>query len=205
MRHRRYQNGSLFKEQRKTGPDVWAFRYRDGQVNRKEIVGTVEQFPTKSAAKKACESLRVNINREIRTPRTFGELVAHYQQHELPSKSPYTQVVYLGYLKTWISPKWEKLSLSDIHAVAVEIWLRDLPLADGSRAKVRNLMHSVFNHAIRWEFFTRNPIAFVRQSAKRAQAPVVLTIEEIGRLLLELPEPWRTAISHCGDNRIASE
>ena len=60
MRRRRYQSGSLFKEKRKTGPDVWAFRYRDGQVNRKEIIGTVEQFATKSAAKKACESLRVS-------------------------------------------------------------------------------------------------------------------------------------------------
>ena len=115
MRHRRYQNGWLFKEKRKTGPDVWVFRYRDGQVNRKEIVGTVEQFPTKSAAKKACESLRVNINRETRSPRTFGELVAHYQQHELPNKTPYTQEVYSGYLKTWILPKWEKHSVCQIY------------------------------------------------------------------------------------------
>jgi integrase len=194
MRHRRYQNGCLLKEKRKAGPDVWVFRFRDGHVNRKEIIGTVEQFPTKSAAKKGCESLRANINRETRTPRTVGELVAHYQQHELPSKGPYTQEVYLGYLNTWISPKWEKLSLSDIHAVAVEMWLRDLPLAAGTRAKLRNLMHSVFNHAMRWEFFNRNPITFVRQSAKRVHAPVVLTIDEVGRLLLELREPWRTAV-----------
>jgi hypothetical protein len=87
MRHRRYQNGCLFKEKRKAGPDVWAFRYRDGQVNRKEIIGTMEQFPTKSAARKACESLRVNINKEARLPRTFGELAKHYTDHELPNCS----------------------------------------------------------------------------------------------------------------------
>ena len=72
---RRYQQGCLYREKRKAGPDVWVFRYRDGQSNRKEQIGTVEQFPTKSAARKACESLRANINRETRSPRTVAELV----------------------------------------------------------------------------------------------------------------------------------
>jgi integrase len=191
---RRYQNGCLYPERRKTGPDVWVFRFRDGQTNRKEQVGTVEEFTTRKAAMQASELLRVNINRETRAPRTISELVAHYQQHELPNKTPYTQEVYLGYLKTWISPKWEQYPLSDIHAVSVEAWLGTLPLANGTRAKLRNLMHAIYNHALRWEFFDRNPISLVRQSAKRMHAPDVLTIEEIGKLLLELREPWRTAI-----------
>ena len=194
MRHRRYQKGCLLREKRKATPDVWVFRWRDGQVNRKEIVGTVEQFKTKGAAQKACEFLRCNANRETRSPRTVAELAVHYQQHELPNKTPYTQEVYTGYLKTWILPKWERYSLSNVHAVDVEAWLGTLPLANGTRAKLRNLMHALFNHALRWEFFGRNPITLVRQSAKRVHAPDVLTIEEIGKLLLELREPWRTAI-----------
>ena len=194
MRSRRYQSGCLFKEKRKRGPAVWVFRYRDGDSNRKEQVGTVEEFTTRKAAMQACELLRVNINRETRSPRTFGELAAHYQQHELPNKTPYTQEVYLGYLKTWISPKWSSDSLSDIHAVDVEAWLGTLPLANGTRAKLRNLMHAAFNHAMRWEFFNRNPITLVRQSAKREHAPTVLTVEEVGKLLLQLREPWRSAV-----------
>ncbi len=191
---RRYQNGCLYREKRKSGPDIWVFRFRDGQVNRKEQIGTVEQFTTRKAAMQACELLRVNINRETRSPRTVGDLAAHHQQHELPNETPYTQEVYTGYLKTWILPKWEGYSLSDVHAVDVEAWLGTLPLANGTRAKLRNLMHALFNHALRWEFFTRNTITLVRQSAKRVHAPDVLTVEEIGKLLLELREPWRTAI-----------
>src|SRR6266446_418300 len=87
---RRYQQGCLYREKRKAGPDVWVFRYRDGQSNRKEIVGTVEQFPTQTAARKACESLRVNINKETRSPRTVADLVSHYTEKELPNKTPYT-------------------------------------------------------------------------------------------------------------------
>ena len=55
-------------------------------------------------------------------------------------------------------------------------------------------MHALFNHAMRYEFFDRNPISLVRQSAKRERVPDVLTAEEIGALLAELREPYRTAV-----------
>src|SRR5438552_13928901 len=81
---RRYQSGCLYREKRKAGLDVWVFRYREGQTNRKEQIGTVEQFPSHKAAMQACELLRANINRQTRTPCTVAELASHYEQHELP-------------------------------------------------------------------------------------------------------------------------
>ena len=77
--------------------------------------------------------------------------------------------------------------------VDVEAWLKTMPLARGSRAKIRNLMSALFSHAIRWEWTERNPITSVRQSAKRTRTPDVLTPDEIMALLKELPEPLRTA------------
>ncbi|MGA8734951.1 MAG: site-specific integrase [Terriglobales bacterium] len=158
------------------------------------IVGTVEQYRTKSAAQKACELLRTNINRETFTPQTVAELVTHYREKELPNKTPYTGEVYGGYLKTWILPQWGKLSLSDVRTVVVETWLGTLPLANGTRAKIRNVMSALFAHAMRWEFTNRNPITLVRQSAKRERTPDVLTVAELKALLLELTEPWKTAV-----------
>jgi integrase len=190
----RYQNGCLYRERRKSGSDVWVFRWRDGQANRKEQIGTLEQFPTKKAALLCCESFRKKINAEVRCPHTFAELTSHYQRHELPNKTPYTQDVYTGYLRTWITPAWGECKLSDVKAVKVEAWLGTLELANGTRAKLRNLMHAIFNHAMRWEFFDRNPITLVRQSAKRERMPEVLTTDEIGKLLSELRDPWRTAV-----------
>jgi integrase len=69
----------------------------------------------------------------------------------------------------------------------------DLPLARGSKAKIRNIMSALFCHAIRWEWAEKNPITSVRQSAKRSRTPDVLTPEEITALLCKLPEPLRTA------------
>src|ERR1700722_12275937 len=94
---RRFSRGCLYREKRKAGSDVWVFRYRDGQSNRKEQVGTVEQFPTKTKALKACELLRANINREVRSPRTVAELVTHYTDRELSAagnKAHSTREVY---------------------------------------------------------------------------------------------------------------
>src|SRR5205823_6015113 len=50
-----------------------------------------------------------------------------------------------------------------------------LPLARGSKAKIRNLMSALYSHAIRWEWAEKNPIKRVRQSAKRSRVPDVLT------------------------------
>jgi integrase len=194
---KRYQRGCLYRERRHAGPDVWVFRFRDGQTNRKEQVGTVEQFPTRKAAMKGCELLRANINREARSPRNVAELVTHYTDKELSAdgnKAHSTREMYGSYIKTWIVPKWGRHSMSDVRTVGVEAWLRTLPLANASRAKIRSVMSAIFNHAMRWEFFDRNPITLVRQSAKRVRLPDVLTVEEIGALLGELTDPCRTAV-----------
>jgi len=196
----RYQNGSIRREARKHGSAVWTLRWREKDargrtVRRKEIIGTVKEYPTKASALKACEFLRTTINRESRVPRTFGELVTHYMEKELPKRNPYTQEVYKGYLNTWIVPKWGNYSLSDIRPVGVEAWLATLKqLANGSRAKVRNIMSAIYSHAIRWEFFDRNPITPVRQSAKRQREPAVLTVEELRAILSELEGIYRVMV-----------
>jgi integrase len=191
----RYRQGCLFREKRKAGPNVWVFRYRDGQTNRKQIVGTVEQFVTQKAAMLACESLRTNLNRETRAPRTVRELVDHYIQIELPKgKSFSTKAAYECYLTNWIVPKWGNCLLSKVGTVAVEEWLDSMKSAPGTRAKIRNVMSAVFTHAMRYEWITRNPITLVRQSAKRQHVPEVLTVDEIKSLLSELAEPYHTLV-----------
>jgi integrase len=195
----RYQQGSLRRETRKQGPAVWTLRWRestgDGRyIRRKVVIGTVEEYPTRAKALKACEFLRTTINRETRTPRTVAELVDHYKEKELPNKTPYTKEVYEGYLSKWIVPKWGACSLSDVRTVAVESWLGTLKLSNGSRAKVRNIMSALFTHAMRWEFYDKNPITFVRQSAKRKRIPEVLTADEVKALLSELTGVYRVMV-----------
>ncbi len=198
----RYQNGCLTREKRKTGPNVWIFRWREatpaGTVNRKVHVGTVEQYRTKTLARMAVEARRVNINKEAPQPSTVKQLVEHYIEKELPeenSKKAYsTRHVYLSNINTWILPTWGNRALADVKTVAVEGWLGVLPLANGTKAKIRNIMSAIFNHALRCEWMDRNPITLVRQSAKRERVPDVLDADEIKALLSELKDPFRTMV-----------
>src|SRR6516164_3061820 len=109
-------------------------------------------------------------------------------------KSYATQDTYEGYLKKWILPRWRSYRLGNLKTVQVEQWLHSLPLAQGSRAKIRNIMSALYSHAIRWEWITYNPITAVRQSTKRSKVPIVLTIEQIQALLPHLGEPCHTAV-----------
>jgi integrase len=83
--------------------------------------------------------------------------------------------------------------MKDVRAVAVESWLAELPLAPSTKAKTRNIMSALFEHAMRYGWATLNPIKQVRQSAKRLSEPDVLTVEEVAAILVRLAEPARTA------------
>ena len=117
-------------------------------------------------------------------------LVRHYREYELPDifherlpdpgaadeeqKTYSTQYAYEMYLKSWILPRWRSYRLADVKAVDVEAWLKILPLARGTKAKIRNIMSALFSHAIRWDWAEKNPITSVRQSAKRYERRMCL-------------------------------
>jgi integrase len=196
----RYQDGCLTTEKRKRGPDVWVFLWRETDTNgerrqRKLTIGSVKEY-TESAAKKEIAALRAEINKEhgpetvSRFKLTLGQIVGHYIQKELPSKAHSTATIYKLNLNNWILPRWKDYRLRDVKAVAVEDWLASLTLAPATKAKLRNIMHAVFEHAIRYEWSEKNPISSVRQSAKRQRIPDVLTPEETKALLSELEQPY---------------
>jgi hypothetical protein len=76
----------------------------------------------------------------------------------------------------------------------VERWLRAADVTDGTRAKVKCVMSALFSHAVRWEFCGHNPFSSgilvesggkrgpssgVRVSARRQQAPLFLSPEQV--------------------------
>lgn len=206
MRRPRFQQGSLRLVGRAGSKKAWEYRWYEAQPDgtrrrRNLVLGTLEQYPNETAAQKAVMALRVDIN--VESPRTglapisVQILIDHYRQKELGEDSNKTYATcrtYEGYFRKWILPRWGEYRVKDVRAVVVEEWLRSLKLSNGSKAKMRNIMHAVFNHAIRWEWHDKNPITHVRQSAKRARIPLVLTIEETAALLDLLREPARTAV-----------
>jgi len=60
------------------------------------------------------------------------------------------------------------------------------PLTPGSKKKIRDTMHVLFGHAIRYEWTERNPISSVRQSGKREHAPELISVGDLSRLLFDV-------------------
>lgn len=200
----RLQQGSLLRLKRKSGPDVWVFRWYEEtsgtRTYRKRTLGTVVRYPNLRDAEKAADALRNTINAEFVVPETIAELVTHYRSHELTEdKKAYATVeANTHYLTNHIVPKWGALYLSDVRTVDVELWLHKLQYAPGTRSKIRNIMSAVFNHAIRHEWMDRNPITKVRVSAKRLREPDVLSPAELASLIAVLDLRERAMVMLAG-------
>ncbi len=201
------QCGSLIRKSRKRGPDVWLFRWSEKgtpgkRVYRKRVIGTLEEYSDVDAARCAVTGLIAKINganpRKGQDSMTIAQLCNHFEQPELAQSNGWrsyaTKKCYAVYLRRWIVPHWGKYELRNVRTIEVECWLRRLPLAKSSCAKIRNLMSVLFSHACRYELFDRNPIHLVRQGAKRKKVPCVLTPAEIKMLVDGLGLRERTLV-----------
>lgn len=199
----RYQYGNLTLRKRKRGPDVWQFRWVEQGKQRSVLIGTVEKLRTRADAERAVEHHRININAQNAQQQfhfvTVGALADRYMAEEMDARvRDDTAKSYRGLLKNWIRPKWGTEFVQNVKTLAVEHWLKSIPRSANTKAHIRNLMHLLFNCAIRWELSDKNPIELVRQSTRRRFVPRVLTPEEFKKLLVELQEPCSTMVLIAG-------
>ena len=199
----------------------WWETMTDGRrVRKKRQVGTLDQYKTEAAAEKAVRNWRLTLCANqggTISGVTMKAVIDHFREKELVDKGEdgrawSTRDRYEANLNSWIEPRWGKEELTAIKAPLVEEWLRKLhqkprkgkgpqslaverelkPLAPASKAKIRNLMSVLFNHAIRWDFTDRNPIsgpnkgAGVRQSSKRVSIPDILEVSEMRAIVAKL-------------------
>lgn len=203
MEHKRqgFQFGWLDLKARKNGPDVWVLRYRessrDGHKKERSVcIGTIQEFPSASLARKASLSyvLSMNDKQTQGLSVSFGALMQRYLAEELPERHS-TASRYRCWLKNHIEPKWRDFPIQNIKPLLVEDWLKKLDLAPKSKAHLRTLMHVLFNAAMRWELipYQHNPMSLVRvkDSSKRLKEPKFLTAQEFCALLEHIPEPFR--------------
>jgi integrase len=65
------QNGSIMRSERRRGPDVWEYRWREpgadgNRKHRRMVVGPVNQFRDKESVIRAPTALRRDINMAMR-------------------------------------------------------------------------------------------------------------------------------------------
>ena len=156
---------------------------------------------------------------ELSSTLTMSQLIAHFREKELvdhgdDGRAYSTRDRYESLLNAWIEPRWGALELmrsklpwsksgfaasvancgrkkrSQVKTKAKSTERKRL--ASGTKAKIRNLLSVLYNHAIRWSFAESNPISGpvkgsgVRQSSKREKVPDILEVQEIQNIVADL-------------------
>jgi integrase len=188
---------------------MWREPATNGEKSRqrKIVVGDKKQYPTKSAALKAVEALKLDINASTvsKSSMTIAEVAMHYITKELGEDSKLTAKtveVYLDHLNLYILPRWGTERIGSVLAFRVEDWLSNLKvsdgsklMADGTKAKTRAVFSCLYKHALRYGWAERNPISEVRQSAKPHHEPDILTEQETAALMVGLPDHARAMVT----------
>ena len=185
-----YGSGFLSRLERASGA-VIAYRWYEQSRASKKILGPVSKFKSEAAAWKEVERLRLGRKDGLRT---MNDLVDHWKEKEASRRAFSTWDTYEGYIRKWIGPTWGSRALNEVKAVDVEDWLHSLDLAPGSKKKIRDIMHLLYEHAIRHEQIDRNPISKVRQGGKRRGTPTRLDVKQLRRLLEGLPRRERLMV-----------
>ena len=168
---------------RERSTDVWEFRYYETspvgkRIRQSVILGDQALYRTEADARKATQALLMRLNdeaprAEMEAP-TFGALLDRYIEHELPERHS-TQRSHLSNIRKHIRPRWSDQPINRMKPMAMEQWLRDLPLAPKSKVHIRSLMHLVMKCAERWGVIEigKNPVALVRvkNASKRLKRP----------------------------------
>lgn len=190
-RRKRFKAGWIERKKRSKSADVWVFRWNaeDGTCPSR-VIGSVEEYKTESAAKKAVGGLRLQINDgRAKQPVDLNSLIDRYLIEEIGNVRSSTRHGYVNLLTTHIQPKWGQTPLEDIKPYAVELWLKGLQLSPKTKVHIRNLMGLLLDCAMRWEVieYQSNPMRLVRvkDASKRQKEPTVISMDDFQILLGE--------------------
>jgi len=227
----RYQQGSLRKVRRKSGAQVWEYRYRDhaepGSPMRQITLSAIE-YPTESRVRLRLqeEVLKINNPASFRAHNnpTFGLVLDRFATEERleqivkqpPGEATITNgfswstaAGYRSYIKTHIRPRWESTPLAEMRPYEVCEWLKTLSLSPKTRAHVAALLHLLFERAMLWGLMEiqRNPMELVKLkgSSKRLKRPQVLTPEMFHQLIASMQQPYKTMVivAMCSGMRVS--
>lgn len=198
MKRARFSTGSVVFDKH---IGKWRFLQWVNGKRRSQVIGTKQEFPTKTAARQYAEKLRLSQVPPITNDaHTVKALAAKYVAERFPTRHD-TARVYRSWLNNHILPEWGDKPVTAIQPRPVELWLKSLALSPKSRAHVRNMLYMLLDFGM-WAGVievTRNPIELVvvKGATKRVRKPRSLTVAEFQRLSAELKEPFRTIALVC--------
>ena len=193
----RYQRGSLRREKRSGGNDVWVWRYRLNGTMKQETYPAAN-YKTKTAMWEHLEPAVRALNNQSAEPvhvaATLGDVIQKYMKQNLPKLAKSTQDTQNGQLQIHIKPKWGDRALTEIHPGDVQAWIQTVNLSQVSKGNVMVIMRRLFKLAMLWGMYPvgLNPLSLVevKGATKREEEPTILSPAQVTQLIEELGPPY---------------
>lgn len=185
----KYTTGSVVYDKRRK---TWnLYFYEDGK-RRSKLIGTKQQFPNKSAARRAAETFRAPVPDSEAGP-TVRKVVKAYMKEQMPTRFS-TRRGYRSWLRNHILPRWGgRHLLTELQPRPVKLWLDSLTdLTPKSRAHIKGLLRNLWDFAMfaGWIPREENPMKLVHVAgaSKRKKRPRSLTVDQFRSFVDELAD-----------------
>jgi integrase len=207
---RRYQRGSVFFDNKRK---QWIGRFRldtpdGGRTHPKRVIGSKEEYPTKTAARDKLDEMRRCLQREVenqqtvspqvnRKPSSFSELVERWKAAEGTALGDSTLKHYSNALRAQVIPQFGTCRIEEITREEVQKFLNE-KAKNYSKSSLRS-MRVTLSLTLKWalqnNWIPSNPVEQLRLPKKtggRRIVRVILQWKQIAAIMDKMDEPYRT-------------
>jgi integrase len=198
LARRRFQRGSLFQR-----GCSWVLRWREDviengklrRINRSEVLGTRENYPTRRLAQRAADERLSTVNSpnyRARPTATFRQFAARWQATVLPQHKPSTQATVRSHLKKYLVPFFGDRCLKDINPESVQIFIAGLKTAPKTVRNIYVTLQIMWKSARAWQYVAHDAVSDVVLPRPRRVERFSFSLEEIQKILAAAEDPHRT-------------
>ena len=204
MARRRYQKGGLIPKNGLPQNGLWVGRWRedviqpDGTIERPykwEVLGTLQDYPTRKLALRALEARLSTINSptyRARPTATFAEFADRWDATVLSQHKPSTQSSTRSQLRRWLLPKLGRVALKDLDGQRLQAFVSN---CQSNPKTIRNLvatLRMMWNNARAWGYVAHDPFDGLVLPKRGLVETVTFSLDEIKRIVGSASEPYKT-------------
>lgn len=204
MARRRYQKGSLVPKTGVPKNGLWIGRWRedviqaDGRITRPykwEVLGTIEDYPTRKLALRALEARLSTINSptyRARPTAAFADFANRWDATVLSQHKPSTQSSIRSQFRRWLLPALGTCALKDLDGQRIQAFVSE---CNTNPKTIRNLvatLRMMWNSARAWGYVAHDPFDGVVLPKRGLIHTFTLSLQEIRDVVRLACEPYRT-------------
>ena len=213
---RRYQRGQLLRS-----GDNWLGRWREDvaddtgvvkRVHKKEVIGTVQEIPTRRLALRELERRLDPINNvEYRPQRriTFEVFSQKWLKEVLVHQKRSSQSSARSHIKAHLVPAFGEMNLGDIRMEAIQKFVTNSKKSPKTVENIVVTLMSMWSTAQAWEYVQHNPFPrsasgrlLLKLPAARPGETYDFTVEEALGIIDKAKGKWRTFFRTMGETGV---